>query len=82
MPLEDSYMEQLKSSIADYKNTGGRLGGSITAALFLKEFVATDKVRGSCLVVVVVGCGCVVGGWGVGADLLRLHCSGNRHGEG
>ena len=44
MPLEDSYMEQLKSPVADLKNTGGRLGGAITAALFLKEFVATDKV--------------------------------------
>ena len=44
MPLEESYMEQLKSPVADLKNTGGRLGGSITAALFLKEFVKTDKV--------------------------------------
>lgn len=47
MPLEEAYMEQLKSPIADYKNTGGRLGGSITAALFLKEFVDTDKCRWS-----------------------------------
>jgi len=29
----------LKSKIADLKNVGGRAGGSITAALFLKEFV-------------------------------------------
>lgn len=43
MPLEDSYMDQLKSPVADLKNAGGRLGGSITAALFLKEFVKTDK---------------------------------------
>lgn len=47
MPLEDSYMEQLKSPVADLKNAGGRLGGSITAALFLKEFVKTDKVQWS-----------------------------------
>jgi leucyl aminopeptidase len=47
MPLEDSYFEQLKSSCADMKNTGGRLGGSITAALFLKEYVDTGKVCGS-----------------------------------
>lgn len=40
-------MEQLKSSVADMKNTGGRMGGSITAALFLKEFVATDKISWS-----------------------------------
>ncbi|KAI3433435.1 hypothetical protein D9Q98_003250 [Chlorella vulgaris] len=47
MPLEDSYFEQLKSGCADMKNTGGRLGGSITAALFLKEYVDTDKVQWS-----------------------------------
>jgi leucyl aminopeptidase len=38
MPLPDDYFEQLKSEIADFTNTGGRPGGSITAALFLKEF--------------------------------------------
>ncbi|MDX1976409.1 MAG: leucyl aminopeptidase [Pseudanabaenaceae cyanobacterium bins.68] len=40
MPLEDSYMDQLKSVVADYKNTGSRSGGAITGALFLKQFVA------------------------------------------
>mmetsp|Transcript_11338 Transcript_11338/g.23935 ORF Transcript_11338/g.23935 Transcript_11338/m.23935 type:complete len:620 (-) Transcript_11338:134-1993(-) len=39
MPLEDDYMEHLKSPVADMKNTGIRWGGSITAALYLKEFV-------------------------------------------
>lgn len=39
MPLEDKYFEGLKSAIADMKNTGPRQGGSITAALFLKQFV-------------------------------------------
>ena len=38
MPLPADYFEQLKSDIADFTNTGGRPGGSITAALFLKEF--------------------------------------------
>jgi leucyl aminopeptidase len=38
MPTFDDYMEQLKSEIADFTNTGGRAAGSITAALFLKEF--------------------------------------------
>jgi leucyl aminopeptidase len=38
MPLFDDYKEQLKSEIADFTNTGGRPAGSITAALFLKEF--------------------------------------------
>jgi len=38
MPIFDDYREQLKSEIADFANTGGRAAGSITAALFLKEF--------------------------------------------
>jgi leucyl aminopeptidase len=38
MPLYDEYRDQLKSEIADMVNTGGRQGGAITAALFLKEF--------------------------------------------
>jgi leucyl aminopeptidase len=41
MPLEEKYFEGLKSPIADMKNTGPRAGGSITAALFLKQFVQT-----------------------------------------
>jgi len=39
MPLVDSYKEEIKSKIADLKNVGGRAGGSITAALFLQEFI-------------------------------------------
>jgi len=39
MPMEEKYFEGIKSPIADLKNTGPRAGGSITAALFLKEFV-------------------------------------------
>lgn len=39
LPLEESYFEGLNSSVADMKNTGPRSGGSITAALFLKQFV-------------------------------------------
>jgi leucyl aminopeptidase len=39
MPMEDKYFDGLKSPIADMKNTGPRAGGSITAALFLKQFV-------------------------------------------
>jgi leucyl aminopeptidase len=38
MPVDADYFEQLKSDIADFTNTGGRSGGAITAALFLKEF--------------------------------------------
>ncbi|KAH0886071.1 hypothetical protein HID58_062167 [Brassica napus] len=40
MPLEESYWEMMKSGCADMVNTGGRAGGSITAALFLKQFVS------------------------------------------
>jgi leucyl aminopeptidase len=39
MPLWDPYLKDLKSPIADLVNSGGRMGGSITAALFLKQFV-------------------------------------------
>jgi len=39
LPLWDEYRELIKSDIADMKNSGGRLGGSITAGWFLKEFV-------------------------------------------
>jgi leucyl aminopeptidase len=39
LPMEDKYFEGLKSQIADMKNTGPRAGGSITAALFLKQFI-------------------------------------------
>ncbi|MEP6506916.1 MAG: leucyl aminopeptidase [Gemmatimonadales bacterium] len=38
MPLWDDYKELIKSEVADIKNTGGRAAGSITAAMFLKEF--------------------------------------------
>ncbi len=38
MPTFDEYGEQIKSEIADLMNTGGRPAGSVTAALFLKEF--------------------------------------------
>jgi leucyl aminopeptidase len=39
MPLDDDYKEYLKSAFADLPNIGGRWGGAITAALFLKEVV-------------------------------------------
>jgi leucyl aminopeptidase len=38
MPLFEEYKDQLKSEIADMINSPGRPGGSITAAMFLKEF--------------------------------------------
>ena len=39
MPVDMEYAELIKSDIADIKNTGGRWGGAISAAMFLKEFV-------------------------------------------
>jgi leucyl aminopeptidase len=38
LPLEDDYKEYLKSAFADIANVGGRWGGAVTAAVFLKEF--------------------------------------------
>ena len=39
LPLGEEYAELIKSDIGDIKNTGGRYGGAITAAEFLKVFV-------------------------------------------
>ena len=39
MPLHAGYERQIESMAADVKNTGGRPGGSITAALFIQRFV-------------------------------------------
>ena len=38
MPVDAEYTEVIRSSIADIVNSGGRWGGAITAAMFLKEF--------------------------------------------
>jgi leucyl aminopeptidase len=39
MPLDEEYKELLKSAFADLANIGGRWGGAISAAWFLREFV-------------------------------------------
>ncbi|MEZ4248021.1 MAG: leucyl aminopeptidase [Polyangiales bacterium] len=39
MPLDEDLRSSLDSTIADLKHVGGAYGGSITAALFLREFV-------------------------------------------
>lgn len=39
LPLWDEYKRQIRSDIADIKNTGGRNGGAITAGAFLSHFV-------------------------------------------
>jgi len=40
LPLAQAYRELINSPVADIKNTGGRVAGAITAALFLQEFVS------------------------------------------
>jgi len=39
LPLFEEYEQLIKSDVADVKNVGGRWGGAITAALFLKHFI-------------------------------------------
>jgi leucyl aminopeptidase len=38
MPLDEEYDDALKSNFADMGNVGGRAGGAITAAMFLRKF--------------------------------------------
>jgi leucyl aminopeptidase len=38
LPMDEEYKDYLKSAFADLPNIGGRYGGSITAAWFLREF--------------------------------------------
>jgi leucyl aminopeptidase len=43
MPLDEEYKEQIKSDIADIKQTGGRYASSVTAAKILEQFVGNAK---------------------------------------
>ena len=43
MPLDDEYSEQIRSEIADIKQTGGRQASSVTAAKILENFVGDAK---------------------------------------
>jgi leucyl aminopeptidase len=45
LPFWDEYKDQLKSSIADMKNIGGRNAGMITAGKFLEHFVKSPYVH-------------------------------------
>ena len=38
LPLSPELEKQIEGDVADIKNTGGRAGGAITAALFLQHF--------------------------------------------
>lgn len=42
MPLYDEYKDQLKSKIADMRNSGKRLAGASTGALFIESFIEDD----------------------------------------
>ncbi|HMK38461.1 MAG TPA: leucyl aminopeptidase [Bacteroidota bacterium] len=41
LPMFEEYEGLIKSDVADVKNTGGRWGGAITAAMFLKKFTGS-----------------------------------------
>jgi leucyl aminopeptidase len=43
LPSGDEYAEEMKSKIADLKNTGSRWGGACTGAAFLRQFVGDAK---------------------------------------
>ncbi|MEX0602532.1 MAG: leucyl aminopeptidase [Bacteroidota bacterium] len=43
LPMFDEYDKLIKSDVADVKNVGGRWGGAITAAMFLKRFIGTYR---------------------------------------
>jgi leucyl aminopeptidase len=42
LPLWNFYFENLKSDVADFKNTAGRSAGAIIGGIFLKQFVPHD----------------------------------------
>ncbi|MEO6077339.1 MAG: leucyl aminopeptidase [Candidatus Andersenbacteria bacterium] len=44
LPLPDEYRQTVQSMVGDVRNTATiKMGGAITAALFLREFIQTDK---------------------------------------
>jgi leucyl aminopeptidase len=43
LPMFDEYEKLIKSDVADVKNVGGRWGGAITAAWFLRKFIGNYK---------------------------------------
>lgn len=43
--FKKQYLSKLKSNVADLVNVGGRPAGSITAAVFLNEFIDPKKVK-------------------------------------
>jgi leucyl aminopeptidase len=43
LPLWDEYKKAIESDVADMQNSGGRMGGVATSAIFLKQFVDYDN---------------------------------------
>jgi leucyl aminopeptidase len=43
LPLWDDYQKAIESDVADMKNSGGRMGGVATSAIFLKQFADFDS---------------------------------------
>ena len=43
LPLWDDYKKAIESDVADMQNSGGRMGGVATSAIFLKQFVDYDN---------------------------------------
>ncbi len=39
MPVDEEYFEFIRGTVGDVLNVGGRWGGAVTAAMFLREFV-------------------------------------------
>jgi leucyl aminopeptidase len=77
LPTGDEYAEEMKSKIADLKNTGSRWGGACTAASFLQQFVGTAKwahldIAGMDVFLKPMEYGCV-GGTGFGVRLLTTY---------
>jgi leucyl aminopeptidase len=90
LPLWDEYRELLKSDYADMKNSGGRWGGTVSAAIFLKEFVPAGIPWAHCDVAGVAhfekaraGYPAGATGFGIAAaiDFLRTRYAGARRGR-
>lgn len=45
LPFWDEYLDDMKSSVADLKNIGGRYAGMITAGKFLEHFVKSPYIH-------------------------------------
>ncbi len=74
LPMFEEYASLLKSDIADVKNVGGRWGGAITGAMFLRHFVdgypwAHLDIAGTAIIEETLGY-VPKGGSGVGVRLL------------